>query len=83
MMAVATAAVAIDGIDPALLAPVVCLLVGLVLGTLLGLALSAREVARLKRRIGWIAKHLDKECSITIDGATDGPWVRITVEVPE
>lgn len=83
MIAVATAAIATDGIDPAVLVPLTCLLVGLVLGGLLGVAVRAREVARLERRIAWLADCLDKACGVTPDSLTDGPRVCITVEVPD
>jgi len=59
MMAVATAAVAIDGLDPVLLVPMVCIIVGLVLGILLGLGLREREVERYRRRAEWLASALD------------------------
>jgi len=80
-MMIATSAT--DGIDPTLLVPVVCVFVGLVLGTLLGLAIRRREVERLERRIGWLTDCLDKIVGFKGDDAPDGRRVCVTVKVPE
>ena len=79
-MMIATSAT--DGIDPTLLVPVVCVLVGLVLGTLLGLAIRRREVERLERRIGWLESCL-RDLGIVASPDPDGRRVCVTVEVPE
>ena len=84
MMAVATAAVAIDGLDPVLIVPVVCVFVGLTLGTFLGFWLRGREagmqeadllreVDRYRRRDQWLVAQLDAAKRRTC----------IPVEVPE
>jgi len=83
MMAVATAAVAIDGLDPVLLVPMVCVIVGLVLGLTLGLTMHRREMERKDRRILWLTNHLDRVCGF-IDADTDTkPRTCTAVKVPE
>lgn len=58
-LAVATAAVAMDGIDPEVLRFVVVLLVGLVLGALLSYALLYRRLTRSEHlaRVLWDRLH--------------------------
>lgn len=80
-MMIATSAT--DGIDPTLLVPVVCVFVGLVLGTLLGLAIRRREVERLERRIAWLEESLNKLCGIKFGTTPDGRRVCVAVEVPD
>lgn len=83
MIAVSTAAVTMDGIDPAILIPAACLLVGLVLGLTLGLNVHRREMERKDRRILWLTNHLDRVCGF-IDADTDTkPRACTPVEVPE
>lgn len=48
-----------DGIDPAVLVPVVCLLVGLALGYLLRWAVERRTIRRLRVRVALFARLLD------------------------
>lgn len=83
MIAVSTAAVSMDGLDPVLLIPTVCLLAGLVLGLMLGLTVHRREMERKDRRILWLTNHLDRVCGF-LDADTDTkPRACIPVEVPE
>lgn len=88
MMAVATAAVAIDGLDPVLLVPLTCLIVGLLLGTFLGFWLRDREVGkqeidlrqevdRYRTREKWLVAQLD-DADAKVKRRTCTP-----VEVPE
>lgn len=79
-MMIATSAT--DGIDPTLLVPVVCVFVGLVLGTLLGLAIRRREVERLGRRIAWLESCL-QDLGIVASSDSDGRRVCVTVEAPD
>jgi len=83
MFEVATAAVAMDGIDPALLIPAACLLVGLALGLTLGLTMHRREMERKDRRILWLTNHLDRVCGFIGPDADTNPRACTPVEVPE
>lgn len=54
-----------DGIDPTLLVPVVCLLVGLALGYLLRWAMERRTIRRLQLRLNLFASLLDAHTAHT------------------
>jgi hypothetical protein len=54
-----------DGIDPAVLVPVVCLLVGLALGYLLRWAVERRTIRRLQHRLNLFASLLDAHTAHT------------------
>ena len=54
-----------DGIDPAVLVPVVCLLVGLALGYLLRWAMERRAIRRLQLRLNLFASLLDAHTAHT------------------
>lgn len=68
-----------DGIDPAVLVPVVCLLVGLALGYLLRWAMERSTIRRLRLRLALFARLLDAHTTHTTT-ATRGAIPTITTQ---